>query len=103
VNEPLRIELSEAADRHVREADAWWRINRPSAANAIREELERVSALIAMHPKIGTRARNVRLRGVRRIHIERVHYDVYYRIVGDPPHLQIVGFWGSRRGSGPPI
>lgn len=103
MSEPLRVELSALADRQIREADAWWRVNRTSAPNAIREGLERVSTLIASHPNIGTRARNVRLRSVRRIHIERVQYDIYYRVVGNPAYLQIVAFWSSRRRSAPPI
>jgi plasmid stabilization system protein ParE len=46
---------------------------------------------------------NVRLSGVRRVHIERIHYDVYYRVVGSPSLIEIVAFWGSRRGTSPPI
>ena len=101
---PLYIEISELARRQIREADLWWRKNREKAPNAIREELERIGALIAFQPHLGARATNVKLPGVRRIHIERIHYDVYYRAVGSPAeYVEIVAFWGSRRGSGPPI
>ncbi len=101
---PLHIEVSKLADRQIRETDRWWRENRPKAPNAIREELERVAALIALRPHIGARATSVKLPGIRRIHLERIHYDVYYRPVGSPPeYVEIVAFWGSRRGSGPPI
>jgi len=103
VSAPLHIEVSELADRQIREADIWWRRNRLKAPNAIREELERVSALIAFQPLVGARALNVTLPGVRRIHIERIHYHVYYRVVGSPEYIEIVAFWGARRGSGPPI
>ena len=103
MNDPLQIVVSELADQQIRDADRWWRENRLKAPNAIREELERIGALIAFRPHLGARAVNVRLRGVRRIHIERIHYDVYYRVVGSPEQLEIVAFWGSRRGSGPPI
>ena len=99
----LRIEVSRIAQRQIHEADSWWRANRLSAPNAIHEELDRVSELIAFHPHIGVAARNVRLHGVRRIHIERVHCDVYYRVVGSPPYIEIMAFWGSRRGRRPPI
>ena len=78
MNVALHIEVSELADQQIREQDAWWRQNRLKAPNAIREELERISSLIAFHTDIGARARNVRLPGVRRIHIERIHYSVYY-------------------------
>ena len=99
----LQIEVSELADRQIREADAWWRENRLKAPNAIREELERIGALIASRPHLGARAVNVRLSGVRRIHIERIHYDLYFRVMGSPEYIEIVAFWGSRRGTGPPI
>ena len=104
MTEPLRIEVSDRADRQIREADRWWRQNREKAPNAIREELERIGALIAFQPHLGALATNTRLRGVRRFHIERIHYDLYYRAVGSPPeYVEIVAFWGSRRGSKPPI
>lgn len=104
MTEPLRIEVSDLADRQIRDADRWWRRNRDKAPNAIREELERIGALIASHPYFGARATNVRLPGVRRVHIERIHYHLYYRTVGSPPeYVEIVAFWGSHRGSGPPI
>jgi plasmid stabilization system protein ParE len=97
------IEVSELADRQIQEADAWWRKNRLAAPNAIREELERIGPLIASQPHIGERARNVTLSGVRRLFIERIYHHVYYRVVGDPEIVEIVAFWGSRRGIGPPI
>jgi plasmid stabilization system protein ParE len=104
VSEPLRIEVSELADRQIQKADRWWRENRQKAPNAIREELERIGAMIAWTPHLGAKAINVRLPGVRRIHIERIHYNLYYRVVvGSPNYIEIVAFWGSRRGSGPPI
>jgi plasmid stabilization system protein ParE len=77
--------------------------NRPKAPNAIRDELERIAALISFQPNIGPIARNVRLPGVRKIHIERIHCHIYYRVVGEPPYVEIVGFWGTRRGTDPPI
>jgi hypothetical protein len=103
VSGSLPIEVSELADRQIREADSWWRQNRHKAPNAIREELERIGALIAVRPHVGARAVNVRLSGVRRVHVERIHFDVYYRVVGAPASIEIVAFWGSRRGTGPPI
>jgi plasmid stabilization system protein ParE len=100
----LRVQVSNQANQQISEADFWWRENRLKAPNAIRDEVVRIGALIATHPHLGARATNVKLRGVRRIHIERVHYDVYYRTVGSPPeYVEVLAFWSSRRGSGPPI
>ncbi len=97
------IEVSAQAQRQIHEADAWWRTNREKAPSALREELERVGELLAFRPHVGARATNVNLAGVRKIHLERIHYDVYYRVVGTPEHIEIVAFWSSRRGTGPPI
>lgn len=97
------VRVSELADRQIDEAETWWRKNRDKAPEAIVEELERVGKLLSLQPYIGKRATNVKLPGVRRIHIERIHYDVYYRIVGEPEIVEIMAFWGTRRESGPPI
>ncbi|HEX8154548.1 MAG TPA: type II toxin-antitoxin system RelE/ParE family toxin [Thermoanaerobaculia bacterium] len=99
----MRIVVSAAALQQIHEASAWWRRNRLKAPAAIEEELERASALIAFRPSLGARAENVRLPRVRRLHIERIHYDIYYRVAGAPPHIEILAFWGSRRGTPPPI
>jgi len=103
VSSQREIRVSALADQQIEEADNWWRQNRDKAPRAIVEELDRIGRLLASHPLIGKRATNVRLSGVRRIHIERIHYDVYYRIVDDPEVVEIVAFWGTRRGGDPPI
>ena len=99
----LHVEVSAVAAGQIREAEAWWRANRPKAPNAIREELERASALVATQPDIGSRARNVRLVGVRRIHLARIRYHLYYRVNVTPPQIEVVGFWHASRGSPPPM
>jgi hypothetical protein len=35
------------AKAQIRAAEEWWRLNRPKAPNAIREELERAASLIS--------------------------------------------------------
>ena len=70
----LHVEVSDLAKAQIRAAEQWWRLNRPKAPNAIREELERASVLISVQPEIGARARNVFLPGVRRLHLARVRY-----------------------------
>ena len=80
MSERLHVEVSALASGQIREAEEWWRSNRPKAPNAIREELERASGLVAAQPHIGTNARNLTLVGVRRLHLARVRYDLYYRV-----------------------
>lgn len=103
MSEPLEIAVSLLAAGQIRAAEQWWRINRPKAPNAIREDLDRASSLIAIQPEIGARARNVKLLGVRRVHLTRIRYDVYYRVVEERGQLEILAFWHSSRGASPPI
>jgi len=103
VSTPLPIEATDLARAQISELDSWWRLNRLKAPNAVREELERFSALIAFHPGIGVPARNLKLPGVRRLLIERLHYHIYYRVIGLPEYIEIVAVWGSRRGTPPPV
>src|SRR5689334_14870113 len=103
MTERLRIEFTALASRHVREAEAWWRLNRTAAPNAIREELERILPIIAIQPRIGARATNVRLSGVRRIHLRRIRYHLYFHVTGEPEFIEVVALWHSSRGSNPPI
>jgi plasmid stabilization system protein ParE len=100
---PLHVEVSDLANAQIDAAERWWRLNRPKAPNAIREELERASQLISARPNVGAKARNVSLPGVRRLRIARVRYYVYYRVVSDPDQVEILALWHESRGSGPPI
>ena len=101
MSEPLPVDVSPRAAGHIRAAERWGRINRPGAPNAIREELERGSALIAAQPGIGTHARNTRLANVRRVLLSRIHYHLYYRLADDPRRVEVLAFWHESRGTGP--
>jgi plasmid stabilization system protein ParE len=103
VKRPLPIEVSDLAMAHIRAAEEWWRRHRPAAPNAIREELERASWLIAVQPGVGAVARNVSLAGVRRLHLVRIRYHLYYRVMTNPDRVEVLGFWHSSRGSAPPL
>jgi plasmid stabilization system protein ParE len=103
VRPPLHVEVSDLARAQIRAVEEWWRVNRPKAPNAIREELERASLLLSVQPEIGARARNISLPGVRRLHLTRVRYYVYYQVVTDPERIEILAFWHESRGSGPSL
>ena len=76
MSRPLDVEVSDLARVQIVAADRWWRTNRPGAPNAVREEFERASSLISFQPRIGARARNLPLAGVRRLYLARVRYDL---------------------------
>jgi plasmid stabilization system protein ParE len=91
----LRLRITVRAADEIDRADLWWRDNRPAAPDAIRQDLQRTFNLLAVQPGIGQRIANARLPGVRRIHMDRVHHHVYYRVDGD--QLVVLCFWSSQR------
>jgi len=78
-------------------------LSRLELQQAIREELERAGSIISVQPEAGARALNVSLAGVRRLHLARVRYYVYYRLLADSERVEILAFWHESRGSGPPL
>lgn len=97
----MRIRVTRSAAAQIQEAAIWWAENRPLVPRAIEEELERSFALLALQPTIGACARSEQIRGVRRIHLSRIHYYLYYRVSAGA--IDILAFWHTRRGSSPPL
>lgn len=100
---PLRILVVASAASAIREAAEWWVANRIKAPEAFSEELKRAFQLIASHPGIGARAENILLQDVRRIHLARVHYHLYYRVRPDSPAIEVLALWHTSRGTEPPL
>jgi plasmid stabilization system protein ParE len=99
---PLRLQFTATTQRQIREAARWWLKNRPAAQGLFRQELDRGLELITMRPGVGTQALDVPIRGVRRFHLLRIHYHLYYHLV-DEDTVEILALWHVRRGNGPPL
>jgi plasmid stabilization system protein ParE len=84
-------------------ADEWWEANRSDAPGAVPEELRRAFWLIAILPGIGACARNVRLPDVRRVHLSRIHFFLYYRLRADRRAIEVLALWHTKGGSGPEL
>ena len=97
----LVVRIKPRAQRQIEKAAEWWSNNRTAAPGAIRKDLESALALLADEPGIGTRVEIPRPDVVRRLHLGRVRYFVYYRVRGK--FLEVVGFWHARRGQLPPL
>jgi plasmid stabilization system protein ParE len=76
----LPIKVTRVADAHIQKAAKWWLANREKAPEAFKEELQRGFALISHQLEVGATATNVKLKDVRRIHLSRVRYFLYYRV-----------------------
>lgn len=99
---PLPVRIVSSAARAIAEATEWWVANRPMAPAAFVADFERALQLIALQPAIGARATNVKLAGVRRVHLARVHYHLYYRITSEPA-IEVLALWHTSRGTSPEL
>jgi plasmid stabilization system protein ParE len=93
----LKVEVLRSANRQIAEASAWWKANRTKAPNAFREEITAAFDLLARQPDIGVRIAG--FEGVRRIHLNRIHYYLYYRVSAQV--VEIVALWHTSRGDHP--
>ncbi len=98
----LPIRIVSSAARAIAEAARWWAANRPKAPGAFATELERALQLIASQPEIGARATSVKLMGVRRVHLARIHYHLYYRVTSEPA-IDVLALWHTSRGTSPKL
>ncbi len=95
----MEVRATKRAQAHIDRAALWWDQNRPQAPEALDEELAEAFSLLSAEPGIGAPALNVRARGVRRVHLARVHYYLYYRVRAS--RVEVLALWHTSRGTGP--
>lgn len=98
----LHLRVTKEAERQIREASAWWLANRPAARGLFRQELTRGFDFITTQPEIGTKALDTSIREVRRLHLFRIRYYLYYRVHNDDA-VEVIAFWHTSRGQRPPV
>jgi len=96
----FRVKVVRRAARQIEDGAAWWVENRPSAPDALRgicgsPRVDRQT------PNIGAKALNAKLEGVRRIHLSRIRYHLYYRARFEARTIDVLAFWHTSRGGGP--
>jgi len=97
----VRIRVTKRADAHIEQAADWWEQNRPLSPGALDEELTEAFALLISQPAIGAPALNAKTRDVRRVHLARVHYHLYYRVRGE--QIDVLALWHTSRGTPPSV
>ena len=97
----LIVRIKPRALRQIEKAAEWWAENRPAAVGAIGKDIESALALLVNEPGIGTKVELPRPDVVRRLHLGRIRYFVYYRVRGK--FLEVVAFWHTSRGEGPRV
>ena len=97
----LELVVSRRAAREIERVVEWWAANRPAAPGAIRQDLEAAVNVLLVQPEIGARVEEASSPDVRRFHLDRIRYWVYYRVRSD--RLEFLSVWHSSRGSGPAL
>ena len=98
---PLLLRVTSRAASEIERAEKWWSENRPSAPIALRQDIKAGFALLLQQPGVGVKVGNTQLLGVRRLHLGRVRYFVYYRVKGE--ELAVLSVWHSSRRTGPSL
>ena len=97
----MALRVTKRAQAQIDRAALWWDENRPLARGAFDEDLAEAFLLLNTEPNIGAPALNVRTQGVRRLHLARIHYYLYYRIRS--AQVEVLALWHTSRGRGPAV
>ena len=97
----MKVRITKRAQAQIDRAALWWDENRPLAPEALEEELAQAFSLLSVQSGIGAPVLNVRARSVRRLHLARIHYYLYYRVRGG--QVEVLAIWHTSRGSGPSL
>ena len=97
----MKIRVRRRAQRQIREARAWWAVNRPEAPLAVERELEQTLKRLSEFPLAGSLFPRSRIDGIRQSYLRHIHYHLYYRVTSDA--VEILALWHASRGTPPPI
>jgi len=99
----VRVEIEPTAKRELLALDAWWQEQRPSAANRVMDEYERILLLLSDAPQVGSPHRGKGVHDVRRIHMRGTPYIVFYHHEPGTSLATIVSVWSSMRKKAPTL
>ena len=97
----LRVRVTARAAGEIERAVIWWMGNRPSAPDALQDDLAAAFNLLTRQPGIGTKVASERVGTTRRLHLGRVRYFIYYAVRRD--ELVVLSLWHSSRKAAPRV
>ncbi|HXU52181.1 MAG TPA: type II toxin-antitoxin system RelE/ParE family toxin [Casimicrobiaceae bacterium] len=97
----MKVRVTRRAQAQIDRAARWWDDNRDRAPNAFDEDLAKAFSLLSAEPRIGLRVPSARVAGIRRLHLARIRYYLFYRIRADV--VEVLALWHASRGSGPEL
>jgi toxin ParE1/3/4 len=97
----MRVRVTKRAQAQIDRAARWWDDNRQLAPEAFDEELSEAFSLLSVEPGIGVPVTNTRTPGVKRLHLARIHYFLYYRVRNE--EVEVLRVWHTSRGTDPKL
>ena len=79
----MRLRIAHRAASKIERVERWWVEQRPAVPAAFRADIKGAFILLLRQPRAGAKVGNTRLEGVRRLHLGRIRYFVYYRVRDD--------------------
>jgi plasmid stabilization system protein ParE len=95
------VRVTKRAQAQIDRAAQWWDENRDLAAEAFEEDLAEAFLLLSAEPGVGAPVLRTRAQDVRRLHLARIRYHLYYRLHGD--QVEVLALWHTSRGSRPSL
>lgn len=96
-----RVLIARRAAAQIRSASAWWIEHRDKAPEALAEDVEQALDLVGALPATGQRVSHPRLAELRRLHLSRIHYYLYYSVDRPADTVEVLALWHVRRGMPP--
>ena len=97
----MNVRVTKRAQAQIDRAAQWWDENRDLAPEAFDEDLAKAFLLLNAEPRVGAPVPGARAEGVRRLHLARTRYHLYYRIRADV--VEVLALWHTSRGRGPTL
>ena len=97
----MEVRVTKRAQAQIDRAALWWDQNRPLAPEAFDKELAEAFSLLSVEPGIGPPVSNTRTQDLRRLHLARIHYHLYYRVRRG--QVEVLSLWHTSRGAGPSV
>ena len=97
------LRLSQSAARQVSEIAEWWQVNRAAATSLFVDELGSAYNLIRHQPSAGQLVLGAKSDRVRRVHLRRSRYHLYYQESDNGDAIEILAVWHTSRFGGPDL
>ena len=97
----MNVRVTKRAQAQIDRAAQWWDENRDRAPEAFDDDLAKAFLLLRAEPGVGAPVLNARAKGIRRLHLARIRYHLYYRIRAG--EVVVLALWHTSRGGVPSL